>query len=66
MDENFDMKEEDIASNFCSTDLWTKSNFAGIIWLKPISLGVYRGGEEEERDDSLLLSSEGKDFLNIT
>ena len=66
MDENLDIKEEDIASNFRSTDLWTESNCAAILWLKSLSWGVDRGGEEEELDDLLLLPLEDKDYLNLT
>ena len=64
MDENFDIKEEDMLPILVN-GLMNRNKLCHYLWSKTLSWGVDRGGEDEELDD-LLLPSEDKDFINLT
>ena len=64
MDENFDIKEEDMLPILVN-GLMNRNTLCRYLWSKTLSWGVDRGGEEEELDDLLLLPSEDKDFINL-
>ena len=65
MDENFDIKEEDMLPILVN-GLMNRNKLCHYLWSQTLSWGVDRGGEEEEQDDLLLLHSEDKDFINLT
>ena len=65
MDENFDIKEEDMLPILVN-GLMNRIKLCRYLWSKTLSWGVDRGGEEEELDDLLLLHSKDKDFINLT
>ena len=65
MDENFDIKVEDMLPILVN-GLMNRNKLCRYLWPQTLSWGVDRGGEEEELDAVLLLHSEDKDFINLT
>ena len=65
MDENFDIKEEDMLPILVN-GFMNRNKLCRYLWSQTLTWGVDRGGEEEEQDDLLLLHLEDKDFINLT